>query len=112
MVLLVSSAALWWAKREPDPLRLGDRGTVTAVAQEDCQSLSMEDFRRLALPWEAAFLAAKVYLAYRRSGGTRTSALPDFFIGAHAAVESLPILTRDPRRYRTYFPTLTVHAPD
>lgn len=68
-------------------------------------------FERLALPWEAAFLAGKCFLLYRRRGGMRTSPLPDFFIGAHAAVAGMPLLTRDPERYQTYFPKLHVIAP-
>ena len=69
------------------------------------------DYERLALPWEAAFLAGKAFLDYRRNRGTRTSALPDFFIGAHAAVARLQLLTRDPSRYRTYFPTVALATP-
>lgn len=74
-------------------------------------ALPAEFFVRTALPWDAAYLAAKVFERYRRRGGTRTSALPDFFIGAHAAVSGMTLLTRDARRYRTYFPTLTMIAP-
>lgn len=74
-------------------------------------ALPQQDFRRAALPWEAAFLAAKAFVRYRRSGGTRTSTLPDLYIGAHAAVAGLAVLTRDPRRYRTYFPGLALIAP-
>jgi predicted nucleic acid-binding protein len=66
---------------------------------------------RLPLPWEAAFVAGKAFLEYRRAGGTRTSPLPDFFIGAHAAVARLRLLTRDPTRYRTYFPSVELIAP-
>lgn len=69
------------------------------------------DFVRAPVPWEAAFLAGKCFLAYRRSGGGRRSPLPDFFIGAHAAVEGLTLVTRDARRYRTYFPTVDIIAP-
>lgn len=69
------------------------------------------DFRRADLPWAAAFLAAKAFVAYRRRGGERSTTLPDFFIGAHAAVTGLRLLTRDAARYRTYFPTLDVRAP-
>jgi len=68
-------------------------------------------FLRVDLPWEAAFLAAKVFERYKRRGGTRTSALPEFFIGAHAAVAGMTLLTRDARRYRTYFPRLKIIAP-
>jgi predicted nucleic acid-binding protein len=74
--------------------------------------LPADSFRRDPLPWEAAFLAGKCFLTYRRRGGTRRSPLPDFYIGAHAAVAGLPLLTRDPRRYRTYFPQLALLAPE
>jgi len=68
-------------------------------------------FHRLDLPMEAAFLAGKAFVRYRQRGGMRTATLPDFFIGAHAAVAELQLLTRDDRRYRTYFPTVTFIAP-
>lgn len=68
-------------------------------------------FRRDPLPYEAAFLAGKAFLDYRRRGGTRLSPMPDFYIGAHAAIAGFRLLTRDPRRYRTYFPTLEIIAP-
>ncbi len=63
------------------------------------------------MPRAALFLAGKVFQAYRSAGGARTGVLPDFFIGAHAAVEALPLLTRDVQRYRSYFPKLTLIAP-
>ena len=69
-------------------------------------------FEREPIPYEAAFLAGKAYLAYRRRGGTRRSPLPDFLIGAHAAVSSYRLLTRDSARYRAYFPKLSLIAPD
>ena len=69
------------------------------------------EFARRPLPWAAAFLAGKCFLAYRRAGGTRRSPLPDFYIGAHAAVEGMALLTRDPSRYRTYFPSVDLVAP-
>jgi len=79
---------------------------------EACEAaLSEESFRRLPLPLEAAFLAGKAFLRYRQQGGRRTSTLPDFFIGAHAAIAQLRLLTRDAARYRTYFPTLTLITP-
>ena len=68
-------------------------------------------FRRDPIPWEAAFLAARCFLAYRRRGGKKSSTLPDFFIGAHAAVVGIPLLTRDIARYRTYFPKLKIITP-
>lgn len=63
-------------------------------------------------PKNALFRAARAFHAYRASGGIRTGVLPDFFIGAHAEVERLPILTRDPQRYRTYFPKVELITPD
>lgn len=62
-------------------------------------------------PRSALFLAAKVFTQYRRAGGTRTGVLPDFFIGGHAAVQNLPLLTRDVGRYRSYFPTVKLISP-
>ncbi len=73
--------------------------------------LPARDFRRLELPYEAAFLAGKAFLAYRRRGGKKAAPLPDFYIGAHAAISGLRLLTRDPKRYRTYFPTIDLVAP-
>ncbi|ATU94396.1 type II toxin-antitoxin system VapC family toxin [Phyllobacterium zundukense] len=63
------------------------------------------------IPRAALFLAGKVFMQYRRSGGSRTGVLPDFFIGAQAAVSQLTLLTRDVGRYRTYFPSLTLITP-
>jgi len=68
-------------------------------------------FRREPLPYAAAFLAGKAHLAYRNQGGSRVAPLPDFFIGAHAAVAGYQILTRDPRRFRRYFPSVEIIAP-
>jgi predicted nucleic acid-binding protein len=68
-------------------------------------------FDREEVPYEAAFLAGKSFLAYRRRGGTKGSTLPDFFIGAHAAVAGYRLVTRDASRYRTSFPKLALIAP-
>ena len=73
--------------------------------------LPAEYFVREALPWAAAFLAGKAFMHYRRRGGARSHPLPDFYIGAHAAIAGYTLLTRDARRYRTYYPKLRVIAP-
>jgi predicted nucleic acid-binding protein len=75
-------------------------------------ALPMDDYRRAQLPWQAGFLAGKAFARYRRSGGTRASTLPDFYIGAHAAVADVALLTRDGARYRTCFPSLRLIAPE
>jgi hypothetical protein len=77
---------------------------LEAVIKE--ASLAIED-----IPREALFLAGKAFLRYRRSRGTKRGILPDFYIGAHAAVMQWPVLTRDVGRYRTYFPTVSLIAP-
>lgn len=75
-------------------------------------TLASAGIRLTPIPRAALFLAGRVFVQYRRAGGSRTGVLPDFFIGAHAAVERLPLLTRDAVRYRAYFPTLTLIAPN
>ena len=69
-------------------------------------------FEFTELPKEALFLAGKAFLNYRKNKGTKTNDFPDFFIGAHAAVQGLILLTRDTRRYSTYFPTLKLITPE
>jgi predicted nucleic acid-binding protein len=80
---------------------------------EDVETqLPTDVFRREDLPYEAAFLAGKAYVVYRKRGGHRLSPLPDFFIGAHAAVRGYDILTRDPEGYRSYFPSVKIISPE
>lgn len=74
--------------------------------------LSPTFFDRLRLPYEAGWRAARAFLDYRRRGGTRTSPLPDFYIGAHAEFAGFTLVTRDAARYRTYFPSLRLAVPD
>ncbi len=74
-------------------------------------ALARAEFEREALSYDAAFLAGKAFMKYRRRGGLRRSPLPDFFIGAHALVRGHDLLTRDAARYRTYFPTVTLITP-
>jgi predicted nucleic acid-binding protein len=79
---------------------------------EDLEAhLPSDYFLRAALPWEAAFLAGKAFMHYKRRGGVRRSPLPAFYIGAHAAVSGMTLLTRDPGRYRHYFPKLRLISP-
>ena len=75
------------------------------------EALPAEYYRRAELPWQAGFLAGYAFAKYRRAGGMRRSPLPAFYIGAHAAVEGLSLLTRDPRRHRKYFPALRIVSP-
>lgn len=76
------------------------------------RAAAVRGWQRLPLPWPAGFLAGRAFVQYRRRGGPRPTPLPDFYIGAHAAVEGLVLVTRDAARYRTYFPKLQVIAPD
>lgn len=79
---------------------------------EDLEAaLPPSSFEREPLPWAAGFVAGKAFLAYRRRGGARLPPLPDFYIGAHAAVADYRLLTRDVGRYRTYFPGVEVVSP-
>ena len=75
-------------------------------------ALQRGGFQMLEIPREALFLSGKVYLTYRKSRGTKSSPLPDFYIGAHAAVLGLGLITRDVGRYRTYFPTVKLICPE
>ena len=78
---------------------------------EELEQALPPELEREALPWEAAFLAGKCFLEYRRRGGERRSPLPDFYIGAHAALTGRALLTRDAGRYRSYFPRLELISP-
>ena len=79
---------------------------------EDLEAaLQVASISVLPLPKEAFFLAGKVFLSYKRRGGVKASALPDFFIGAQAAVQKLPLLTRDAKRYKTDYPTVELISP-
>jgi predicted nucleic acid-binding protein len=110
-----SSAALARAADEAvlvvNPIVYAEVSVSFARIEDLDDALPAEYFRRDALPWEAGFLAGKCFLTYRRRGGSRASPLPDFYIGAHALVAGMALLTRDPARYRTYFPKLRLIAP-
>lgn len=80
---------------------------------EDLEVLLADSgIQMVSMPRAALFLAGKVFTRYRKAGGSRIGVLPDFFIGAHAVVSALPLLTRDVGRYRSYFPSLTLITPD
>ena len=81
-------------------------------AREFDAALAKIDVMLVTLPRMVPFLAGKAFAKYRKAGGPQDGILPDFFIGAHAQVEQLPLLTRDVRRYRSYFPSVTLIAPD
>lgn len=94
-----------------NPIVFGEVSIRFTSVEDLDDALPARDYRREALPWAAAFLAGKAFVRYRRNGGTKTSTLPDFFIGAHAAVGDLALLTRDAGRYRTYFPSIPLVSP-
>ncbi len=94
-----------------NPIIYAEIASGFAAVGELDRHLGADAFRRLALPYEAGFVAGQAFLIYRGRGGARTSPLPDFYIGAHAAVSGLRLLTRDARRYTGYFPTLRLIAP-
>lgn len=95
-----------------NPIIYAEIASGFATATELDGQVEASLFRRLPLSYEAGFVAGWAFVEYRRRGGTRTSPLPDFYIGAHAAVSGLTLLTRDSRRYRGYFPKLRLLAPD
>ncbi len=109
-----SEALATWAERVPLYINVVIYTEVSmgfARIEEVEAALPLEGFRRAPVPWEAGFLAGKAFLVYRQRGGTRTRPLPDFFIGAHAAVAAWALLTRDPQRIRTYFPQVHLITP-
>ncbi|MGO9803476.1 MAG: type II toxin-antitoxin system VapC family toxin [Steroidobacteraceae bacterium] len=111
-----------WSQQQLETAALTDSLAINAVIYselslaferiEDLEAVVVEASLRLEpIPREALFLAGKAFLDYRRRQGARTGVLPDFYIGAQAAVSGWPLLTRDVRRYRSYFPTVRLIAP-
>jgi predicted nucleic acid-binding protein len=94
-----------------DPMIYAEVSVRFESIEELEDALPASTFRRDPIPYDAAFLAGRAFLLYRRRGGTKTTLLPDFYIGAHAAVAGYQLLTRDAKRYRTYFPTVELIAP-
>jgi predicted nucleic acid-binding protein len=122
---IVTDDPTWadWSQQQLDIASLRDRLAINPVVYAEFSSR----FRRIEeldamlasveivvaeMPRPALFLAGQAFKTYRSRGGPRTSILPDFFIGAHAAVLNAPLVTRDPGRYRTYFPGLDLIAPN
>lgn len=110
-----SSAALARAANDSrlivNPIVYGEISIRFERIEELDEALPPTMFEREAIPYQAAFLAGKAFLAYRRRTGTKASPLPDFYVGAHAAIRGYRVLTRDVARYRTYFPKLSLIAP-
>jgi len=110
-----SSAALEMAANESrlivNPIIYSEVSIRFERIEELEEALPSAIFEREAIPYEAAFLAGKAFASYRRRTSIKTSPLPDFYVGAHAAVRGYRVLTRDVSRYRTYFPRLTLVAP-
>jgi predicted nucleic acid-binding protein len=104
-----------WGERSPlviNPLVYAEVSVAIPTIEELDDLLPPRLYRRDELPYAAGFLAGKVFERYRRSGGARRSSLPDFYIGAHAAVAGYELMTRDASRYRSYFPTVVLIAPE
>jgi len=94
-----------------NPIIYGEVSVAYERIEELDNVLPESLFNRENLPWEASFLAGKAFVSYRRNSGTKNSTLPDFLIGAHAAIRGYRIVTRDVSRYRTYFPKVELIAP-
>lgn len=87
--------------------------SIGYTTAESCRrALAVRGLELIPVPWPAAFLAGRAFTEYKQRGGLKLAPLPDFFIGAHAAVAGLRLLTRDPRPYRSYFPTVELIAPE
>jgi predicted nucleic acid-binding protein len=94
-----------------NPLIYAEVSVGYQTIEELEEMLPAGDYEREPLPYLAGFAAGKAFVRYRRSGGDKRSPMPDFYIGAHAAVAGYRLLTRDVQRYRTYFPTIDIIAP-
>jgi len=121
---VLSADPLWQARSERALAEAGDRAALVInpiiyaelsasfeSSEELARYVDASDLRREDLPWEAAYLAGRAYVRYRRNGGDRRTPLPDFYIGAHAATRGYPLLTRDPSLYLTYFPAVPLLSP-
>jgi predicted nucleic acid-binding protein len=94
-----------------NPIIYAELAPAFATAADLDKWLDPNIFQRMQLPYEAGWLAAQAFMKYRRSGGVKTSPLPDFYIGGHAEIENWSVVTRDSARFRTYFPSVTLITP-
>ena len=94
-----------------NPIVFAEVSTGFNRREDATEALDALDFEYADLPWDAAFIAGKAFARYRRDGGIRRSPLPDFYIGAHALVSGMTLLTRDGTRYHSYFPKLKILSP-
>jgi predicted nucleic acid-binding protein len=112
-----------WSSEQLEPLIASQRAVINSIIYVEIaanfatiealeHAISEYGLVREELPWEAAFMASQAYKLYRKRGGAKRSPLPDFYIGAHAALAGYPLVTRDPDRYRRYFARLKLIAPD
>lgn len=124
LIDIIDSDPRWaaWSLAQLAPLVLQQRAVINPIVYAEVaagftsiealeQALSPLNLRREQLPWEAAFLAGQAHKQYRKRGGAKRSPLPDFYIGAHAAIAGHTLLTRDAERYQAYYPRLSVIAP-
>lgn len=122
---LVTDDPVWadWSQQQLNAAALRDRLAINAIVYAEFSSrfariedidamLASAEIVAAEIPRSALFLAGQVFRTYRRRGGPRTSVLPDFFVGAHAAALRAPLITRDAARYRTYFPTVELISPN
>jgi predicted nucleic acid-binding protein len=121
---VITNDPLWADWSMESILSLGKRGKLainpiiyaeTSIgfdSESEIDEYMPGDLLRLDLPYSASFLAGKIFLRYKRSGGTKNSTLPDFYIGAHASVTGMALLSRDSSRYRSYFPEVKLICPD
>jgi predicted nucleic acid-binding protein len=112
-----------WSQRQLEVLALQDRLVINGVIyaelapaflriEELDAALAVSGIEIVDIPRAALYLAGRTFTIYRKRRGTKTGVLPDFFIGAHSAVAAIPLITRDTTRYRVYFPTVELIAPD
>ena len=95
-----------------NPLIYAEVSVGYETVEELDELLPVSDYEREPLPHVAGFAAGKAFLRYRRDGGDKRSPMSDFYIGAHAAIAGYRLLTRDVRRYRTYFPAIDIVGPE